>query len=174
MLRISGDNMKNTLANIENVWKERIPERPFTYNFLDDAYNKLYVSDKHISALFGIAAGLAIILACLGLFGLAAFTTLQRTKEIGIRRVLGATVSSITLLIAKNFLQLVGISILVAVPVAWWAGNKWLQNFAFRIPIHWYVFAGTAFVTVLISLFTVGYHSVKVSLANPVESLRSE
>jgi putative ABC transport system permease protein len=174
MLRISGDNMKNTLANIENVWKERIPERPFTYNFLDDAYNKLYVSDKHISALFGIAAGLAIILACLGLFGLAAFTTLQRTKEIGIRRVLGANVSNITLLIAKNFLQLIGISILVAVPVAWWAGNKWLQNFAFRIPIHWYVFAGTAFVTVLISLFTVGYHSVKVSLANPVESLRSE
>ena len=174
MLRISGDNMKNTLANIENVWKERIPDRPFTYNFLDDAYNKLYVSDKHISALFGIAASLAIILACLGLFGLAAFTTLQRTKEIGIRRVLGANVSSITLLIAKNFLQLIGISILVAVPVAWWAGNKWLQNFAFRIPIHWYVFAGTAFVTVLIALFTVGYHSVKVSLANPVESLRSE
>ena len=174
MIRINGNNMKTTLNKLEIVWKQRIPDRPFSYHFLEDAYNKLYISDQRTSALFSIAAGLAIILACLGLFGIAAFTTLQRTKEIGIRRVLGADVSSITLLIAKNFLELVGIGILIAAPIAWWAGNTWLQDFAFRIPIHWYIFVVTAIITSLIALCTVGYHSVKASLANPVESLRSE
>ena len=174
MLRVSGNNIKSTLNNLETVWNDRIPGRPFTYNFLDDDYRKLYVSEQRTSSLFSIAAGLAIILACLGLFGLAAFTTLQRTKEIGIRRVLGANVSSITLLISKNFLELVGIAILIAAPIAWWAGNKWLQDFAFRIPVHWYIFVATAFVTALIALFTVSFHSVKASLTNPVDSLRSE
>lgn len=174
MLRISGDNIKNTLNKIETVWNERIPNRPFSYHFLDDDYNKLYVSEQRTSSLFSIAAGLAIILACLGLFGLAAFTTLQRTKEIGIRRVLGANVSSITLLISKNFLGLVAIAILIATPFAWYAGNKWLQDFAFRISVHWYAFVTTAIVTVLIALSTVAYHSVKASLANPAGSLRSE
>ncbi|HEY5465015.1 MAG TPA: ABC transporter permease [Hanamia sp.] len=174
MLRINGNNTKSTLAGIETVWKARVPEMPFSYHFLDDAYNKLYLSDQRTSSLFSIAAGLAIILACLGLFGLAAFTTLQRTKEIGIRRVLGANVSSITFLIAKNFLELIAIAILIAAPLAWWAGNRWLQDFAFRISVHWYIFVATAFVTALIALCTIGYHSVKASLSNPVESLRSE
>ena len=174
MIRINGNNMKTTLGSLESVWKQRIPDRPFSYHFLDDAYNKLYISDQRTSTLFSIAAGLAIILACLGLFGVAAFTTLQRTKEIGIRRVLGAKVSSITFLIAKNFLELVGLAILIAAPLAWWAGNKWLQDFAFRISVHWYIFIGTATVTILIALCTVGYHSVKTSLANPVTSLRTE
>jgi putative ABC transport system permease protein len=174
MLRIGSADLKNTISNIQTVWNERIPDRPFSYHFLDDDYNKLYVSEQRTSSLFSIAAGLAIILACLGLFGLAAFTTLQRTKEIGIRRVLGANVSSITLLISKNFLTLVAIAILIAAPLAWFAGNKWLENFAFRIPVHWYIFIATAIVTGLIALCTVGYHSVKASLSNPVESLRSE
>jgi len=174
LLRINGSNMKSTLDKLKTVWNDRITDRPFSYNFLDDDYNKLYISEQRISSLFSIAAGLAIILACLGLFGLAAFTTLQRTKEIGIRRVLGANVSSITLLISKNFLELIVIAILIAAPIAWWAANNWLKDFAFRIPVHWYIFVATAFVTALISLCTVGYHSVKASLANPVESLRSE
>lgn len=174
LLRINGNNVKSTLAKIGSVWNDRIPDRPYTYHFLDDAYNKLYLSDKRTSLLFSIAAVLAIILACLGLFGLAAFTTTQRTKEIGIRRVLGANLSSITLLISKNFMELVGIAILIAAPVAWWVANHWLQDFAFRIPVHWYVFVLTAIVTGLIALCTVGYHSIKTSLANPVESLRSE
>lgn len=106
--------------------------------------------------------------------GLTAFTTVQRTKEIGIRRVLGANISSITFLIAKNFLQLIAIAIFIAIPLAWWAGNKWLQNFAFRTPVQVYVFILTALVTVLIALCTVGYHSIKVALTNPVKSLRSE
>jgi len=156
------------------VWKQRIPERPFNYHFLDEDYNRLYQAEQRISELFGVAAGLAIILACLGLFGLAAFTTVQRTKEIGIRRVLGAKVSSITLLVAKNFLQLVGIAIIIAIPLAWWAGNKWLQDFAFRIPVQAYVFVATAIVTVTVVLCTVGYHAVRVAWMNPVKSLRTE
>jgi putative ABC transport system permease protein len=174
MIRINGNNAKQTLAGLESVWKQRIPERPFSYHFLDEDYNKLYLSEQKISELFGVASALAIVLACLGLFGLAAFTTVQRTKEIGIRRVLGANISSITLLIAKNFLQLIGIAILIAIPLAWWAGNKWLQDFAYRIPVQAYIFIIVALITVLLALCTVSYHSVKASLMNPVKSLRSE
>ena len=174
MIRVSGNNMHAALSGLEAMWKRRIPDRPFNYHFLDEDYNKLYDAEQRTSALFFVAAGLAIVLACLGLFGLAAFTTIQRTKEIGIRRVLGANVSSITILVAKNFLQLIGIAILIAAPLAWWAGNKWLQDFAFRIPVHLYVFILTAFLTILIALCTVGYHSIKTALNNPVKSLRAE
>jgi len=174
IIRINGNNTKQTVAGLETVWKQRVPDRPFNYHFLEDDYNKLYLSEQKISALFGVAAGLAIMLACLGLFGLAAFTTVQRTKEIGIRRVLGANIGSITVMIAKNFLELVGIAILIAIPLAWWAGNKWLQDFAFRIPVQAYIFIVVAVITAIIALFTVSYHSVKAALMNPVKSLRSE
>jgi len=174
MLRINSNDMQSTLDRLQSVWKQRVSDRPFNYHFLDDDYNKLYLAEQRTSKLFGVAAGLAIVLACLGLFGLAAFTTVQRTKEIGIRRVLGANISSITLLVAKNFLQLVSIAIVIAVPLAWWACNKWLQDFAFRIPVQAYVFVATAIVTVLIALCTVGYHSIRAALANPVKSLRTE
>jgi putative ABC transport system permease protein len=174
ILRINGNDMPATLNRMEALWKQRVLDRPFTYHFLDDDYNKLYLAEQRTSQLFGVAAGLAIMLACLGLFGLAAFTTVQRTKEIGIRRVLGANISDITLLVAKNFLQLVGIAIVIAIPLAWWAGNRWLQDFAFRIPVQAYVFIATAIVTALIALCTVGYHTIKTALSNPVKSLRTE
>jgi putative ABC transport system permease protein len=174
LLRINGNNAKQTIAALETVWKQRVPERPFNYHFLDDDYNKLYLSEQKISELFGVAAALAIVLACLGLFGLAAFTTVQRTKEIGIRRVLGADISSITFLIAKSFLELIGIAIIIAVPLSWWAGNKWLQDFAYRVPVQSYIFIAVALATALIALCTVSYHSIKTSLMNPVKSLRSE
>jgi putative ABC transport system permease protein len=174
MIRINGNNTKQTLAGLESLWKQRIPERPFNYHFLDDDYNKLYLSEQKISELFGVASALAIVLACLGLFGLAAFTTVQRTKEIGIRRVLGANISSITFLIAKNFLELIGIAILIAIPLSWWAGNKWLEDFAYRIPVQSYIFIAVALATALIALCTVSYHSIKTSLMNPVKSLRTE
>jgi putative ABC transport system permease protein len=156
------------------MWEQRIPDRPFTYHFLDEDYNRLYVAEQRSSSLFTVAASLAILLACLGLFGLAAFTTVQRTKEIGIRRVLGANIPDITMLIAKNFLLMVGIAIVVAIPLAWYAGNRWLQDFAFRIPIQGWVFVGAAVATILIALATVGFHSVRSALMNPVKSLRSE
>jgi len=174
MVRINGNDMQSTLSRLEMVWKQRVSDRPFNYHFLDEDYNKLYLSEQRSSALFSIAATLAIILACLGLFGLAAFSTVQRTKEIGIRRVLGANIGSITVLMSKNFLALVAIAILIAIPLAWWAGNKWLEDFAYRIPVQMYVFIATAFVTVLIALFTVGFHAVRTALMNPVKSLRTE
>lgn len=174
MVRINGNNMQSTLGRLEMIWKQRIADRPFTYHFLDEDYNKLYQAEQRTSTLFAVAAGLAILLACLGLFGLAAFTTVQRTKEIGIRRVLGANVSNITLLVAKNFLQLIAIAIIAAIPLAWWAGDKWLQDFAFRIPVHISVFIVTAIITILIALITVGFHTVKAALSNPVKSLRTE
>jgi putative ABC transport system permease protein len=174
MVRIDGNDMQSTLNRLELVWKQRITDRPFNYHFLDEDYNKLYQSEQRSSSLFAVAAGLAIVLACLGLFGLAAFTTVQRTKEIGIRRVLGANLGSITLLVAKNFLTLVGIAIFIAIPLAWWAGHQWLQDFAFRIPVQAYVFIATAIVTALIALITVGYHAMRAALMNPVKSLRTE
>ncbi len=174
MVRINGNNMQSSLDNLSAVWRQRIADRPFNYHFLDEDYNKLYVSEQRTASLFSVSAGLAILLACLGLFGLAAFTTVQRTKEIGIRRVLGADISSITILVARNFLQLVAVAIFIAAPLAWWAGNKWLQNFAFRIPVQLYIFIATAVITILIALLTIGYHSVKASLTNPVKSLRTE
>ena len=174
MVRINGKDMQSTLGRLEMLWKQRLPERPFTYHFLDEDYNKLYAGEQRSSALFTVAATLAILLACLGLFGLAAFTTVQRTKEIGIRRVLGANVTSITMLIARNFLLMIGIAILIAIPLAWYAGNKWLQDFAFRIPVQGWVFIAAAVATILIALATVGFHSVRSALANPVKSLRTE
>jgi len=174
MARINGNDIQGTLGRLEMMWKQRIPERPFTYHFLNEDYNKLYVGEQRSSALFTVAATLAILLACLGLFGLAAFTTVQRTKEIGIRRVLGANVTNITMLIAKNFLIMIGIAILIAIPLAWYAGNQWLQDFAFRIPVQGWVFIAAAAVTIIIALATVGFHSVRSALMNPVKSLRTE
>jgi putative ABC transport system permease protein len=174
LIRLDGNDMKSTLGRIEMAWKQRLPDRPFNYHFLDEDYNKLYLAEQRTSALFSVAAGIAISLACMGLFGLAAFTTVQRTKEIGIRRVLGANLGSVTLLVAGSFLQLVSIAILIAIPLAWWAANSWLRDFAFRIPIQLSVFVITALVTIVIALCTVGFHAVKAALMNPVKSLRTE
>src|SRR6185503_816659 len=174
MARINGKDLGPTLGRLEMMWKQRIPDRPFTYHFLDEDYDKLYVGEQRSSSLFTVAAALAILLACLGLFGLAAFTTVQRTKEIGIRRVLGANITSITMLIAKNFLVMIGIAIVIAIPLAWYAGNKWLQDFAFRIPVQGWVFIAAAAATILIALATVGFHSIRAALMNPVKSLRTE
>ena len=174
MARINGQDIKPTLGRLEMLWKQRIPDRPFTYHFLDEDYNKLYVGEQRSSSLFTVAASLAILLACLGLFGLAAFTTVQRTKEIGIRRVLGANIPHITMLIAKNFLLMIGIAIVIAIPLAWYAGNKWLQDFAFRIPIQSWVFIVAAAATIVIALATVSFHSVRSALMNPVKSLKTE
>ncbi len=174
IVRLNGNNMQSTLAKLEVLWKQRVPHRPFEYHFLDEDYNKLYVGEQRSSTLFTVAATLAILLACLGLFGLAAFTTVQRTKEIGIRRVLGANITSITMLIARNFLVMIGIAILIAIPLAWYAGNQWLQDFAFRIPVQAWVFVAASLATIMIALVTVGFHSVRSALMNPVKSLRTE
>jgi len=173
-IRIKPGNVASTISSLEQLWKQRVTHRPFEYHFLDEDYNNLYKAEQRTSLLFSIAAGLAIVLACLGLFGLAAFNTIKRTKEIGIRKVLGANLIDIAWLLSTDFIKLVAIGIVIALPVAWYVSNRWLQDFAFRIPVHIWVFFITALGSVLIALATVSYHSIKASLMNPVNSLKTE
>lgn len=173
-VKIKAGNMAGTLQSLENIWKERVPHRPFNYHFLDEDFNALYVTEQRTANLFALFSGLAIALACLGLFALAAFTTVQRTKEIGIRKVLGASLSNITVLVSKEFIKLVFIAIAIASPLAWWASNSWLQNFAYRIDIGWWMFVIAGMLAVIIALGTVSYHAIKAAMANPVKSLKTE
>lgn len=173
-VKVTGKNMPATLQSLQKLWKERVPTMPFEYRFLDDAYNNMYKTEQKTSAVFSTFSTLAILLACLGLFALSAFATMQRTKEIGIRKVLGARVSGIVLLIAKDFLKLTLIAVLIAAPLAWYFMHHWLQDFAYHIQIQWWTFALAGVVCVLIAFVTVSLQSVKAALANPVDSLRSE
>ncbi|WP_228850401.1 ABC transporter permease [Aegicerativicinus sediminis] len=174
MLKVSNQNIQNTLTSLKEVYSTRMPEIPFNYHFLDDDYNALYKAEERTSQLFSAASGTAILLACLGLFGLAAFTTVQRTKEIGIRKILGANLGDIVFLVSKNFLMLVGISIAIAIPLAIWASGKWLENFSYKINVGSGVFVIAACLTLIVTLITVGYHASKAALMNPVKSLRTE
>ncbi|MEJ7684814.1 MAG: FtsX-like permease family protein [Segetibacter sp.] len=162
------------LQATETLWKKFFPQEPFEYDFLDEAFAQLYRSDIKTSTLIGLFSCIAIIISCLGLFGLAAFTTEQRTKEIGIRKVLGASVSSLYTLLSKEFIILVAIALIIASPLSWWAMNAWLQSFAYRIPIALWVFAVAGVLTVLIALLTISYQAIKAAIANPVKSLRTE
>ena len=150
------------------------PKFPFTYQFSDQEYAKLYRNEQVVSKLANYFAFLAIFISCLGLFGLATFTAEQRVKEIGVRKVLGASVASIISLLTNNFLQLVAISMIIAFPIAWYAMNSWLQGFAYKINIEWWTFAIAGVLTIGIALLTVSYQSIKAALSNPVKSLRTE
>lgn len=172
--RISAANQKQTIAAIQHLYESYNPGFPFTFNFLDEAYQKQYDSEVRVSVLSKYFAGLAIIISCLGLFGLAAFTAQKRRKEIGIRKVLGASVPGIVQLLSKDFLKLVGIAILIAIPITWWAMNKWLQGFAYRIHISWWIFLAAGFIAIFIALVTVSFQAIKAAMTNPVKSLRSE
>ncbi|GAB3698814.1 ABC transporter permease [Spirosoma flavus] len=174
IVRIEAGKTTEALAQIERICKQLNPNYPFTYTFTDQQYARQYQSEQVVSKLSNYFAFLAIFISCLGLFGLATFTAEQRTKEIGVRKVLGASVTSIIGLLSKDFLKLVAIAILLASPVAWWAMNKWLQDFAYKIDIEWWVFAMAGLVSVVIALLTVSFQSIKAALVNPVKSLRSE
>ncbi|MFD2935891.1 ABC transporter permease [Spirosoma flavum] len=174
LVKLSGSQLSNTLQFLESKWRTIIPDRPFAYEFMDEEFNKLYAAETRTGQIFSIFAFLSIFLACLGLFGLSAYTTAQRTKEIGVRKVLGASVISIVGLLSKDFLKLVVISILVASPLAWYAMNQWLQDFAYKITIDGWVFALSGALAVGIALLTVSFQSIKAALMNPVKSLRSE
>jgi putative ABC transport system permease protein len=156
------------------VWKERITHRPFQYSFMDEDYNEMYAAELKAAKVFELFSGLAILLACMGLFAMAAYATVKRQKEIGIRKVLGASLSDITLLVSGDFLKLVLIGFLIATPLAWLAAHRWLGDFAYRIGIEWWVFAVAGVLSVCIAAFTVGYHAIRVGSANPIDSLRSE
>jgi len=172
--RASTGEMPALLASIESIWKNLVPGEPFEYSFLDEDFQKNYKADRQMASLVGSLTGIAILISCLGLFGLAAFAAERRTKEIGIRKVLGASVAGITGLLAKDFLKLVVIAIVVASPIAYWAMNQWLQDFAYRIDIQWWMFVVAALVAVGIAFLTVSFQSIRAALSNPVKSLRSE
>jgi putative ABC transport system permease protein len=174
MIKIRGNRIPQALANIERVWKEVNPGYPFEYHFLDDTYDALYNQEKRTSALFNGFTILALVISCLGLFGLAAFVTENRQKEVGIRKVLGATVSNVVLLLSKEFALLVFLANLIAWPLAWYAMNRWLQGFAYRIETDWWLFALAGGSALLIALLTVSAQAIKAALANPAEALRYE
>ena len=173
-VNVSAANLPATIAAIEKKWKELIPNRPFSYYFLDEFFDRQYRSEERFGKLFLNFAILAIFISCLGLLGLASYSTMQRTKEIGIRKVLGASVSNIVNLLSKDFLKLVAISSLIAFPVAWFAMNKWLQDFAYRIGVSWWIFLMAGILATLIALFTISFQAIKAAIANPVKSLRTE
>ena len=174
VMRIESTNPQTILAQTERVWKRYLPDQPFHYSFLDSDWGALYRSEQVSQRIFGVFAILAILIACMGLLGLAIYIIQQRTKEIGVRKVLGASIPSIVALLSKDFLKLVLIAIVIASPVAWYAMNRWLQNFAYKIDIEWWVFALAGLLAVGIALLTVSFQSVKAALMNPVKSLRSE
>lgn len=172
--RYKGSDTEAVIAAMEQQWKSMAPDQPFSYRFLDDAFGKVYSAEQRVGKLAGLFALFSVLISCLGLFGLSAFTAEQRTKEIGIRKVLGASVSGITGLLAKDFLKLVLIAIVIASPVAYWFMRHWLADFAYRIDIQWWMFVLAGFVAVAIAFLTVSFQSIKAAMANPVKSLRSE
>ena len=173
-IKISPDNIPQTLQFIEKTYKRLVPFYPFNYEFKNETNIREYESDKKWKQIISFAAILTIFISCIGLLGLAVLSAEQRTKEIGIRKVLGASVSSIVQLVSNNFLKLVLLANIIALPIAWWAVSKWLQNFAYHIVIHWWVFAIAVLITLLIAFFTVGFQAMRAAVANPVKSLRTE
>ncbi len=173
-VNLSTDNIQRKIGELEALYKKSYPGNPFEFFFVDERYNQQYESEQQYGQVFTAASLLAIFIACLGLFGLATHTTEQRTKEIGIRKVLGASVASIVALLSGDFLKLVLVAIVIASPIAWYFMNEWLADFAYKIDIKWWVFALAGGLAVGIALLTVGFQSVKAALMNPVQSLRSE
>ncbi|GAB2586918.1 ABC transporter permease [Spirosoma areae] len=172
--RLSSTDMPALIKQIEATWKQLAPGQPFSYQFMDESFDNMYRAEQRIGTIALTFALLAVLIACLGLFGLATFMAEQRTKEIGVRKVLGASVSSLVALLSKDFLKLVLIAIVLASPLSWWAMSKWLQDFAYKIDIEWWMFAGAGGLAIGIALLTVSFQSVKAALMNPVKSLRSE
>jgi putative ABC transport system permease protein len=173
-IKFNTANVKESLTRFENDWKEFFPGNPFNYFFLDDHYNKQYRADQQFGKVFGLFSGLAILIACLGLFGLSSLTAIQRTKEIGVRKVLGASVKSILALVGKDYLLLMGVAILLATPLTWWIMNNWLQEFANRISLAWWIFALPSLVVILVAMITVSIHTLQAARTNPTTALRYE
>jgi len=173
-VRIPTQNIKTTMQSLEAAWKRVLPNHPFEYSFVDEQFNKQYKAEQQLSSLSVIFSILIIFISCLGLFGLTMVGVAQRTKEIGVRKVLGASVSGIAALLSKDFVKLVLIAILIASPIAWWLMNNWLQEFAYRVNISWWIFIAAGLLALLIALITVSLQAIKAAIANPIRSLRTE
>ena len=174
LVKLAAGQLKNTMAGLERVYHQNIPNGAFEFTFLDQYVQRLYAGEQRTAKIVLFFSSLAIFIACMGLFGLAAFMAEQRTKEIGIRKVLGASVINLTALLSGNFLRLVLVAIVIASPIAWWLMHRWLADFAYRITISWWVFPAAGGIAVIVALGTIGFQSVKAAVANPVRSLRSE
>jgi putative ABC transport system permease protein len=174
ILKVKTADIKGLLASMKKQWDKFNTDEPFTYNFMDDLYNKTYSAEQKTGTILNIFAILTILVACLGLFGLATYTAEKRTKEIGIRKVLGASVPQVTRMLSKEFIKLVFIACIIAFPLSYWSMNKWLQSFAYRINISWWMFVLAGVSALLIALLTVSFQAIKAAVANPVDSLRSE
>ncbi|HZI54480.1 MAG TPA: ABC transporter permease [Chitinophagaceae bacterium] len=173
-VKVKTANLAKTIEDIRSAWNKFSPDFPLDYHFLDENFEKMYKAEQKLSSLLWIFTAMAIFVGCMGLFGLTAFSAEQRVKEIGIRKVLGASAGNIVTLLSKNFISLIVISLLIASPIAWWAMNKWLEDFAYRINIGWWVFVIAGMAALLIAMLTVSFHAVKAAIANPVKSLRTE
>jgi len=170
----ANSEVATTLASIEKAWETAFPNEFYKYEFLDEHIAQFYDTESRLLSFFKIFAGLAMLISCLGLWGLATFAAVQRTKEIGIRKVLGATTENLVTLLSKDFLKLVGIALLIAIPIAWYGMNEWLNNFAFRVDIGWWVFAVAGIAAIGVAFLTVSFQSFRTALLNPVDSLRGE
>ena len=173
-VRFNQQEASNAINVIGNRFKEIYPKQSFEYTFLDETLNNMYVSEERTSQVFGYFSFLAIFIACMGILGLSLYSIQQRIKEIGIRKVLGASVMRITSELVKDFLKPVLIAAIIAVPIAWYAMNKWLQDFAYHVSIPWWIFLLAGIIAVLIALVTIGYQAIKAAVDNPVQSLRNE
>ncbi len=173
-IKISGNNTQNTIAGLEKIWKSRVPHRPFEYKFLDDEFNDLYKTEQRTAGVFTSFAFIAILLACLGLFALTAYSMVQRTKEIGIRKILGASVVDILSLVSKDFIRLIVIAMVLAIPIAIFATSKWLDSFVYKTKMEWWVFVVAGLGTLVVSLIAISLQAIKTSMANPVKNLRTE
>lgn len=173
-VKLTAGNFNEAIANIEGIWDKMAPGQPFNYLFMNESFNATYEAEQRLGKIFTVFTFLSILIACLGLFGLAAFNAQKRTKEIGIRKVLGATVGQISYRLTTDFLKMVGIAILIALPLGWYVMNKWLEDFSYRIEIAWWVFALAALLAVGVAILTVSYQSIKAAIVNPVKSLRTE
>jgi putative ABC transport system permease protein len=173
-IKTTGKDAPKAIAAAGQQWKQYNADFPFEYTFLDDTFNNLYKSERRTGTLFNVFAAIAILISCLGLFGLATYTAQVRTREIGVRKVLGASVPNIIRLLAADFIKLVLVAIVIATPVAWWLMDKWLQDFAYKAGIGWQVFALAGLTAIGIALFTISFKAIKTAIANPVKSLRTE
>ena len=165
---------QTAIRKIEKAYKQIYPQEDFKYSFFDEIIGKMYEREQHTSNLLRWATALAIFISCLGLLGLVIYTTNKRTKEIGIRKVLGASVLAIASILSKDFIRLVMLAFLIATPLAWWACYIWLQDFVYRTPMSWWVFAASGIAVLFLSLITLSLHTIKAAIANPVKSLRTE
>jgi ABC-type antimicrobial peptide transport system permease subunit len=173
-IKLATTNIASTMESIKKIWQQTFPDYVYEYRFLDDKIDSFYKQENQLSQLYQVFAAIAIFLSCLGLYGLASFMAVQRIKEVGIRKVLGASAGSIVYLFSKEFIILIAIAFVIATPIAWYFMHQWLQDYAYRIDVSWMIFLVSGIIAIVIALMTISFQAIKAAMANPVKSLRSE